>query len=264
MTKKVTLLLSLSLLILGLNAQEQAPELVTDRPDMTESASVVPLYSLQIEAGSMWEYQKNTITTEENFTVAAVLLRFGISENTEIRLGSSYSNIDSEFNPGIISLRPATDSKGFSPIMFGIKTELFKESAYMPQVALLSHLALNKLASADFEATGISPEMIIAAEKGFSEMISAGINFGAAWSAKKALPELFFSSVIGISLGEKLGVFGEYYMYFGNGYQNRPMLDAGLTYLIMSNLQLDASGGYYLFDETGYFGSFGISYRIPK
>jgi hypothetical protein len=36
-------------------AQEFYPELETDRPDQTETASVVPLKSLQAESGLFWK-----------------------------------------------------------------------------------------------------------------------------------------------------------------------------------------------------------------
>lgn len=111
MKKRVTLLLFITLLFIGVKAQGQSPGLITDRPDMTESASVAPLYSLQIEAGSMLEYQKNVITTDENYTIAGVLLRFGISKKTEIRPGSSYSSIDRGF-PFLLMPKLQFDASG--------------------------------------------------------------------------------------------------------------------------------------------------------
>ena len=52
--KRVLLLLLALVSILGI-AQEETPELITDRPDQTESSSVVPLGALQIETGFTME-----------------------------------------------------------------------------------------------------------------------------------------------------------------------------------------------------------------
>ena len=41
------------------NEQNDAPELITDRQDQTESAAVVPHNSLQIETGFLLENYKN-------------------------------------------------------------------------------------------------------------------------------------------------------------------------------------------------------------
>lgn len=45
---------------------------------------------------------------------------------------------------------------------------------------------------------------------------------------------------------------------------DRPDMTESASVVPLIILQLDASGGFYLYDETGYFGSFGVSYRIPK
>jgi hypothetical protein len=57
-------------------------EIVTDRPDITESAIVVPVGSLQFENGFTWtsDHGKQSVDLSES------LLRFGIFGRTELRL----------------------------------------------------------------------------------------------------------------------------------------------------------------------------------
>ena len=52
--KKIGLPLLMILLSLPILAQEERPELITDRPDATESPSVVPQGALQIETGALF------------------------------------------------------------------------------------------------------------------------------------------------------------------------------------------------------------------
>jgi hypothetical protein len=78
-----------SALLLGLSAACYAQatanvtdsEIVTDRPDVTESSTVVPKGSLQIENGATWTADHGSQT----FDLSESLMRFGISTRTEIR-----------------------------------------------------------------------------------------------------------------------------------------------------------------------------------
>lgn len=64
-------------------------KLVTDRPDQTESAVTVPLNSLQIETGFLYEGVKETESVFDNYSIGA-LLRYGILDNIELRFGGDY------------------------------------------------------------------------------------------------------------------------------------------------------------------------------
>jgi hypothetical protein len=48
---KLKFILILTITTIYAKAQNEAPELITDRPDQTESSTVVPHKSLQIETG---------------------------------------------------------------------------------------------------------------------------------------------------------------------------------------------------------------------
>jgi len=63
-------------------AQSGGEEIVTDRPDITESATVVPKASLQAENGLTWtnDHLDNLVT------LCQTLLRLGLSDRTESRL----------------------------------------------------------------------------------------------------------------------------------------------------------------------------------
>src|SRR6202007_2962867 len=58
------------------------PEIVTDRPDVTESSVVVPKGSLQVENGMTWTNDHGAQT----FDLSETLIRLGISNRTEIRI----------------------------------------------------------------------------------------------------------------------------------------------------------------------------------
>lgn len=92
MTKNVRRAVALSVCLLGAcgTAYAQAPvsvdvpEIVTDRPDFTESSEIIPFGWLQIESGVSLEGDAVT----RAFTAPSALLRFGLGLRTEFRFGA--------------------------------------------------------------------------------------------------------------------------------------------------------------------------------
>src|ERR1700722_7902313 len=58
------------------------PEIITDRPDVTESSVVVPKGSLQLENGLTWTNDHGQRTLD----LSETLIRFGLSDRTELRI----------------------------------------------------------------------------------------------------------------------------------------------------------------------------------
>ena len=92
-------------------AQSVGEEIVTDRPDITESATVVPRASLQAENGITWtnDHLDNLVT------LCQTLLRLGLSDRTELRLTlPSYS----------LGFSRGLGSSGVTDISIGFKQQL--------------------------------------------------------------------------------------------------------------------------------------------
>ena len=87
------------------------PEIVTDRPDVTESSVVVPKGSLQIENGLTWTSDHGS----QNFDLSESLMRFGVSTRTEIRIVVP-NYLGAISGPGSVS--------GFGDIALGMKQQL--------------------------------------------------------------------------------------------------------------------------------------------
>jgi hypothetical protein len=230
---------------------------------MTESASSVSKGLLQSELGGSWQRQTNAKITTTSLTHSNLLLRYGISINTELRLGIAHKQrsfaLDGE-NSAVLN----ADQTGFVPLMAGLKTVIIKETPVIPQLAVLSHLYLNRVASRHFRGSGIHPELMLAADKALSDKLSLGVNIGGVWDNPNPQISGFFSSVLGVDLNPKTGMFLEYYQSFHKDYESEPAIASGITWLARPNLQLDASGSYLLYGEKGYSLSIGISYRAPK
>lgn len=242
-------------------AQEKIPDLVTDRPDQTESSTTVPLKYFQLETGFFMEINDRGLFREEAFAYNTSLLRYGLLENLELRLGIEYlgERTKTHISDSSYSI------SGFSPLYTGFKLKIEEENGWKPEIAFLGGLVLPFTAGNDFRPEYTAANIRFSFSHTLSDRISLGYNLGAEWDGDSAIPGYFYSLALGVGLTERLGAFGESYgLIKENGYKEH-MLDAGFTYLLSQNFQLDISGGIGLNENaTDYFISFGFSYRIPK
>ncbi|MCB2222260.1 MAG: transporter [Bacteroidetes bacterium] len=235
--------------------------LVTDRPDQTESSVTVPRKSLQIETGFIYEHYAEDQYVLENMALGTTLLRYGVLENFELRLGSSYQ---------INTLKPAsgtadTTQQGIAPISVGIKVYIVQEKGIWPELSLLADFTLNQLTALDFRPTYNYSTIQLAASHTLSDRFGLGYNLGYAYNGEDPKGYFLYSLVLGISVSERIGAFVESYGNFDPGAIPRHRFDAGFTYLISQNIQVDISGGFGPKDTVSMgFVSMGLSWRFPE
>lgn len=253
-------LLLLLLLASVITAQEKTPDLVTDRPDQTESSVVVPHKSLQIETGFVME-NDNDFIDQKSYAYNTTLLRYGLLEKLELRLGLEYLGDKMDFN----NSDSTYSISGLSPLYTGFKIMIAEEDGWKPEMAFLGGLVLPFTANQDFKPEYTAANMRFSFAHTLSEKLSLGYNLGVEWDGESAIPAYFYSLALGLGLTDNLGMFLESYGLVSDEGDQEHLFDAGFTYLIMPNLQLDISGGIGLNSETiNNFISFGFSYRLPK
>lgn len=262
---KHLIITGLFILFCNISIIAQAPELITDRPDMTESASAVNQGFLQIEMGGLYEYHEESLLKFENYQYANALVRYGIMKNTELRLGSGYLEESSEpVSVAIIQNQLKETSTGFSPFQLGFKTVLNQEQGNNPQIAVIYAITINNLASPDFRSDGLDFEVIFAADKSLSDNLSIGINAGGRYNRQESQTEGLFSAAAGYDVSNTVGFFAEYFQTIQKDAKSEKLINAGFTWLVEPSLQLDISGGYHLYGEQGYYIGLGISYLTNK
>lgn len=238
-------------------AQEDKAPLVTDRPTQAASSTVVPINSLQIETGFGLTGNEAGDTEYKTYSLGTTLLRYGLLENAELRFGFNYNVFKTS------SSLADTTLQGFTPIEIGTKIYIAKENGWLPEVAVLASLTLPS-GSEEFKANTITPSLFIAASHTISDNIGLGYNIGTVWDGVN--PEAIgkYSIGLGWSPIDNLGVFGEFYGTFGD-LGDTHSFNAGLTYLLTPNFQLDTSFGFDLSDDADdFFVGAGLSWRIPR
>ncbi|MBM4170777.1 MAG: transporter [Ignavibacteria bacterium] len=236
--------------------------LVTDRPDQTESAVIVPYNTFQIETGFIYQIQKfseDQIEFEnENLILASTLIRYGITNELEFRFGGEYFNGKST-SSGLSRL-----TNGLQGFFVGSKYHLRKNEKILSDVSVILHLML-PFGHQNLKPDRIEPVLKLALSQEISEKFSLGINLGLVNNSSINVTEYYYSMAFGTSLTSKIGFFVEMYGSFHKTFLPVHNFDAGITYLHLSNLQIDFSLGTLLFkSEKDLFGGLGISFRIPK
>ena len=255
-------------------AQSSPGDIVTDRPDQTESPDLVPPGYVQIEGGISYNKLSydtksyiRSIITEKNMSIP-LLIRIGVFQSFEFRISGEYSYTKTKLdypdgNVEVISGGSFVVS-GYPPLVLGTKLKIVDESEYIPNSAFLFHVDLPQVATGAFNSDYPTPEFRVALSKTLSETFSLGLNLGAEFNTLYRKTNGIYTLALGAGLTEKIGSFIEFYGFFEKGF-NRHYLDGGLTYLFLPNVQFDVSGGVGLNENaTDFFIGGGLAMRLPR
>lgn len=223
-----------------------AQNIITDRPDQTESAVTLEKGRLQIESGVLVQSEGDGNEKLKSLIVPTNLFRYGISKKVELRLVLQIEGfqlfMDNSYHYALGSVE------------LGTKIILNKKENPKVQFAILSHF---KLPKDNKDQWGFLNRISLAHNIG--QNTSVGYNFGYN-HFHQGEGNFIYTIAIGQSLNEKLSIYVEPY---GSLYSsNAPLsnFDYGLAYLINSNLQMDLSFGLGL-NNTMNYQSLGISWR---
>ncbi len=263
---KKGLLIFLTACIVTVNAQEKTEEkkygtISTDRPDQTEASNVVPKNFLQIETGAFYETLEVNELKSKAMTFNTTLLRYGLLDNLELRLGFDFTEIKGEFRGVDLNDRLS----GFSPLLLGVKIGITEEKGALPEIAFIGHVNVPGFASNDFKTKSTGTDFRFSLSHTLSERSSLGYNIGMAWDGDITTANYIYTLAYGYSISDKVGAYVELYGELPEDSSFSHLWDAGFTYLINDNIQLDISGGTGITQNVqDLFLSAGISVRIPK
>lgn len=249
-----------------INAQDETKEkkygtIVTDRPDQTESSVLVPKGFLQVETGAFFEEVDKDGIKHKSKTFNTTLLRYGLLENLEFRLGFSFTEINRELN----NMKLNDMASGFSPLALGVKIGVTEEKGFLPEIAFLSHVNFPFLASTDFKTKSTGIDFRFSFAHTIGEKSSLGYNLGMAWDGYVTTANFVYTIAYGYSISDKVGTFLEIYGDLPEDSYFNHFWDAGFTYLIDNNFQLDISTGTGITQKIqDIYISAGISFRIPE
>jgi hypothetical protein len=227
-----------------------APEMVTDRSDITESPVVVPKGSAQFENGITWtdDHGEKTLGLPEG------LLRLGIFERTELRIDvPNYLN----------GLNGLTAQYGFGDAGVGVKQQLgpLRGGVDLSVIAGLSLPTGAERASSH----GFDPYVKLPWSKDFENGWSMGSMQSLFWYTENGRRNLTWEPTFFVAkeITKPWEVFAEYGGDFAQRGESQQIAHFGTAYLINPKHQIDFHFGFGLsHGAPSRFFAGGYSFRV--
>jgi hypothetical protein len=261
--KRITFSLIMLFLSLGyLIAQNDSiPFLNSDRPSQSESPYLMQKGYFQIETGAMYVDRDDSEKELQRIRLGTTLLRYGVFANFEIRITDSYEWMHVFMKE---DLSDSTES-GMGPVTAGFKVFVAEEKGIIPEMSILGNITFRHLGDEVFSPTYSYPSGKLLCRHSLTKNLSLGYNIGFGYSGENADGFFIYSGYLGYYITPKFWAFAEVYGNFDNGDTPSNRGDAGFSYRIRQNLQVDLSGGIAFDNNVNrYFGSVGLSWRIPR
>lgn len=232
--------------------------LVTDRPDFTESSSVVEVAVAQLESGLTFA---ELADGSEATTAGEVLVRWGVVRNLEVRLGlPTYAWID----------EPGSRSSGFLDSFVGLKYQF----AFADGTGLIGGMEASVIASTTVPTGGAEvaspewqPSALLAVGWDIGRNLGVGANFGVGRPADvdNRYTTVWGSAVLGVGVTDEASLFFEMIGFNREEARgpNTLTVQTGAVYLLSPDLQLDVRAARRLSDHgVDLLVGAGISWRI--
>jgi hypothetical protein len=242
-------------------------ELITDRPDQTESPNVVPKGRGQLEVGFTKTREDESGMRTDTLEGPGTLLRLGLAERFELRLGWT-GLVDEELQVAGLKL----DDDGVGDTEVGAKYALRTGEGGGPEIAVLGGASL-PTGDEDFSSDRVDPAVRVSVAHALTDTLGLGYNVGVEWETERGsdggrdtLSSGIYTLALGIGVTDRLGAFVELFGAVPASAEGSPAhsLDGGATYLLRDNLQLDLAGGVGLSDAADdWFMGVGVSWRFP-
>lgn len=251
------LLTSLPACVLPAAAQD---EVVTDRPDQSESTSIVGRGIFQLETGIGLERDENSLANDETLEWGGSLLRYGLSDRFELRLAfTAHTVVSSE-----TSARKF-ESQGFADPELGFKLRLREGDGLSPAIAFLAATTL-PIGEDELSSDRFDPTVRLAFDHDLSDTLGLGWNVGYSRESDGGDHQDYalYSASLGVDIDDRWGTFYELFgtVAVGGEADDAHSFDTGITYLVNDNLQLDIAAGVGLNGEApDTFVGLGVSWR---
>lgn len=250
-----SLMLSLIFLKPFSGKAQSIPDMVTDRPDVTESALTVPNGLHQVEFGA------NLTKNADLYTLTPFrgLYRYGINDWLEFRGELAYYQTETDYFEERSWFRTVESQ-------LGAKCALYHGEAGITDIGVIASVPIlaEDLSSPDIVI--YYPGITLTVQHDLLSYYSIGYNLGFRDVDLNKAYEMSYSLSNAFSVNEKVGIFAEGFGTLPTQFAQAAtfMVDGGCTWKIAYNLQLDISAGMSLTDEKSWFAQTGLSFRLPQ
>jgi len=265
--KKLVLIITLMFLKTTLFAQNEPGDIETDRPDQTETPSLVPPGYFQVELGIQSQYdERNDIYSTDavefrEFLYPTALLKYGVLPWLELRFIAEYAD-----NRAYLNGKEVEQHHGFNPLAVGTKIAFWQENEWIPKTSLIAHITLPKTGADTFQIENPVIDYRFVMSHLLPNDLALSYNLGGEINtASGTSPVWLYTLSLGWNMTEQIGLFAETYGFYSTDERAQNLLDAGITYKLFKNVQFDLSAGLAISDASpDSFVSAGVSFRLPR
>ena len=236
---------------LGWGKKEFKEEIVTDRPDFTESPNTVDSGHFQFELG--YTFVEDTDLKVKEQTVPEMLTRIGLADDLEARV------VFVGFESSEVS---GNKVEGVSDLGLGFKHNMYEQNGIIPDLSFITELYL----PTSDASNDVRPLLKYLWGYDLDKIsITGNFNFSAPEGEDGRYFEYSNSVAVGTSLTSKLGAYIEYFGIYPVDDVIEPAesyLNGGFTLLANSDVQFDLRAGFGLNeDAANFFTGIGLSFR---
>ncbi len=244
--------------------------LVTDRPDFTESTEAIPVGRFQLEMGYTFTYDREDDVRTRDHTAPELLLRMGVVDNFELRFGwAGYSYTETHDTARNSAGRRVSDEvwdQGANDFELGFKLKIAEQDGIRPNLAILGGMTF-PTGSSNISPGDVEPLLGLLWAYDLSDNAALAGQFivGTPVEDGRRYVQSAASISLGVSLTERLGTYVEYFGIYHNTRESdcAHTVNGGFTYLINNNLQVDIRAGAGLNEEADdFFAGAGLSWRF--
>lgn len=241
-------------------AQTDLGELVTDRPDFTESSQVVGPRILQLELGSALEFDGAGDDRSRTFTAPLALLRLGVSRTVELRF-SADGDVFNAYGRGL----GRVNVSGGSDMELGMKWAFLEKPGAGFAMAVIPMLSM-PIGSEVMTSGTYDPTVKLTWAKDLPRdlALSGNVNVSRLSDTDGRFTEQAYSLSLGHSLVGPWNAYGEAYGFVTSGRDvgQAWTVNGGITRGIGGNFQIDVEAGRGVTAAApNWFVSFGMAVR---
>ncbi|QOJ14877.1 MAG: transporter [Planctomycetia bacterium] len=244
--------------------------LVSDRPDFTESTSVVSPGRYQWEGGYTFTRDSENGRRSRDHTLAELLLRTGVTPGVELRFGWAGASFTTLSYPDRSDagrrVHQRDHEDGWTDMTIGFKAHLAEQRGWRPELAVIGALAL-PTGSISKSSGDVDPEVKWLWSYAIDDRLSIGgnLNIAVPTGARGRFAQASASLAIGYSVCEHLGVYAEYFGFYPGerGEDCAHTVNGGFAVPVTDDLQLDLRIGVGLNEQADdFFAGVGFAVRF--
>ena len=248
----LVLLMTISI---GVFSQNDESTISADRPGMSTGTDIMPLHKVQWETGVAFDWEHRGGEKQETFTINNTLLRYGLTNFAEIRLGMDFQY----FRDRLVDY----DVWGVTPLNFGTKIKVYEGSKYLPSISFLANVVAPHLGTKAFCPAHLAPSMHLLFSNTITDWFGLGYDVGCYWDGFSPVPSTFVAVCFGFCVTDNFGVFVESYNSFTRWQTPECSFDFGFNWLVHRRVQLDMAANLNFNEIKNYTNiSLGVSWLI--